>query len=63
MGSGSTAFLLVDGMVDPGSSATIISFDLFKRIGGKPKFQAVHWKCHTLHCVTTARIQSLLGNK
>ena len=27
----------VDGMVDPGSSATIISFDLFKKIGGKAR--------------------------
>ena len=25
----------VDGMVDPGLSATIISFDLFEKIGGK----------------------------
>ena len=23
----------VDGMIDPGSSATIISFDLFKKVG------------------------------
>ena len=25
----------MDGMIDPGSSATIISFDLFKKVGGK----------------------------
>jgi len=36
----------VDGMIDPGSSATIISFDLFKKVGGKPTFPAVHLKCH-----------------
>ena len=27
----------VDGMIDPGSSATIISFDLFKKVGGKAR--------------------------
>lgn len=25
----------MDGMIDPGLSATIISFDLFKKVGGK----------------------------
>ena len=27
----------MDGMIDPGSSATIISFDLFKKVGGKAR--------------------------
>lgn len=27
----------VDGMIDPGLSATIISFDLFKKVGGKAR--------------------------
>ena len=27
----------VDGIIDPGSSATIISFDLFKKVGGKAR--------------------------
>ena len=38
------------GMIDPGLSATIISFDLFRKVGGggggKLTFPAVHWKCH-----------------
>ena len=36
----------VGGMIDPGSSTMIISFDLFKKVGGKPPFAAVYWKCH-----------------
>ena len=40
----------VDGMVDPGSSATIISFDLFKKVGREACIPSnADWKCHMSH--------------